>query len=318
MRKRVWKKAFLMALVLCMLLGMSACGKTVSSTMGEKTTVDKHVEFTAQNVMISSKVFPPISGSNPMGWVLEDEKKTYVTIITTVKNLRDEPMTIDDLWGNFRVVLNGEYTNGTIVAVATKNDTKLDDSKAVEAGATETVYFITEVAKADLGKLTGAAFDFGKTTLSLDLDTSKRVAVSTDLKLKKTYKVKNLGKVTPKSVKFMKDLEPSNPGYTYDYYAPQTSDDRLLVLTTKTKNTTKKKKSAYRYMNMIVFVDDEVYLGDIVADDAYSANITGKEKLSAGETRNVYALVNLPKSVKKADCEIYIYLDGKYYLYEMN
>ena len=68
---------------------------------------------------------------------------------------------------------------------------------------------------------------------------------------------------------------------------------------------------------MMVYVGDEVYLGDVVADDDHSANITSEEKLSAGETRNVYALVNLPKSVKKQDCEIYVYIDGKYYQYEM-
>lgn len=317
MKQGVGRNLVVLIGALCLMLAMTSCGKTVPLTLGEKVTVENHVEFTAENVMISPQVFPPISGSEPMGWVLNDEEKTYVTIITTIKNLGEEDIIIDDLWKDFFAVLDEEYIDGTIVATVAENGTKLDDSKPVEAGKTRNVYFITEVAKADLSKLTRAEFDFGGTTLTLDLDTGKRFALTKTLKLKETYKVKNLGNVTPKSMKFMEELEPTNPGYTYDYYVPQTDDDKLLVLTTKSENTTKKKKSAYRYLNMLVFVDDEVYLGDVVAEDAYAANITGSEKLSSGDTRNVYALVNLPKSVKKADCEIYVYIDGKYYQYEM-
>jgi len=316
MTRRIWK-TLVLAVVLCLLFSMTSCGKPVSLSLGETTTVEKHVEFTAENVIVSPKVFPPISGSEPMGWIMEDEEKTYVTIIATIKNLREEDITINDLWVNFFAILDKEYVDGSIVAVTTDNDTKLDDSQPIKPGKTKTVYFITEVAKSDLTKLTRAEFDFGRTTLTLAIDTSKRVAQTEPLTLQKTYSVKNLGKVTPKKMGFTKELEPANPGYTYDYYAPQTGDDKLLVLTTKTKNTSKKKKAAYRYLNLMVYVGEEVYVGDVVADDAHSANITGREKLSAGETRNVYALVNLPKSVKKQDCEIYVYIDGKYYQYEM-
>lgn len=317
MRKSLWKKVVFVALALCLMLGLSSCGKTTELTLGEKVVVEKYAEFTAENVLVSSKVFPPISGPNPMGWVVEDEGNTYVTIVATIKNLKDEPLTIDDLWSSFSVILDGEAQNGTIIAMVAENGTKLDDGRDIGAGATETVYFITEVEKSHLQKLTEAEFDFGRMTLSLSVDTSKRIALSEALSLKQTYKVKNLGKVIPKSMKFMANLEPSNPGYTYDYYAPQTEDDRLLVLTTKTKNTSKKKKPAYRYLNMMVFVGEDVYLGDVVADDAYSANITSKEKLGAGDQRNVYGLVNLPKSVKAKDIELYVYLDGRYYQYEI-
>ncbi len=317
MKKNGWKKFFAFAVVVCLLFGMTSCGKTEPLTLGEKVVVDKHVEFTPENVLVSSKVFPPISGSNPMGWICDDEKRTYVTVTATVKNLGDEPITIDELWQNFCISMGEELIDGSIIAITTNNETKLSDSEVIEGGKTENVYYITEMDKDDLDDEKSAEFDFGKTTLVLSLDTSKRVAQAKPLKLKETYKVKNLGKVMPKKMGFTQELEPANPGYTYDYYAPQTGDDKLLVLTTETKNTTKKKKSAYRYLNMMVFVGDDVYLGDVVADDAYAANITGSEKLSAGDERNVYALVNLPKSVKKKDCEIYVYIDGKYYRYEM-
>ena len=317
MKKTIMKKIVLLVVTLLLMSVVSACGEEVSLTLGETTTVEQQAEFTADNIIISPKVFPPISGDNPMGWVMDDESKTYVTIITTIKNLSSEALTIEDLWVNFGVILDGEYTDGTIVAVETEYGTKLDDSKPVAAGETETVYYITEVAKADLSKLTAAEFDFGKTTLALNVDTSKKVALAEPLNMDESYRIKGLGTVTPKSIKFMEELEPSNPGYSYDYYAPQTADDQLLVLRTKTENTSKKKKAAYRYLNMMVYVDETVYLGDVVADDAHAANITGSETLSAGEERNVYGMVNLPKSVKKADCEIYVYLNGKYYRCEM-
>ena len=317
MKKRGIKKAAALMAVLCMLLMMNGCGTTVEMTLGETTTVENHVEFTPENVIVSSQVFPPISGTNPMGWVVDDAANTYVTIIASIKNLGKEAISPDDLWADFCVIVNEESVSGSIVAVTSDRDTKLDSSASIEPEKTETVYFITEVAKSDLDKLTKAEFDFDGSTLSLNVDATQKVARYEELNLKDTYKVKNLGKVTPKKMSFMRELEPSNPGYTYDYYAPQTDDDKLLVLTTKVENTSKSKKAAYRYLNMLVFVGEEEYLGDVVADDAYSANITGNEKISAGEDRQVYALVNLPKSVKKADCEIYIYIDGMYYQYKL-
>lgn len=317
MTKSVWKKLAILSAVLCILVGMTSCGKTVSLSMGETATVDKHVEFTAENIIVSPEVFPPISGKEPMGWVLDDESKTYVTIVSTIKNLSDKALSMEDLWYDFSICLQEEYIDGTIVAATTNNDTKLNDSKPIGSGKTKTVYFITEIDKADLKETMEAEFDFGGTTLVLPLETSRKVADSTLIDLRESYKVDGLGTVTPKSIAFMDELEPSNPGYTYEYYAPQTKDDQLLVLKASAENTTTKSKSAYRYMNIMAFVGDEPYLGEVVSDDEYSANIVFGDKLYAGETRNIYAIVNLPKSVKESDCKIYIYIDGKYYRYNL-
>ena len=139
MARNVWKKLVLFAAVVCLLFGLTSCGKTETLTLGDKVVVDNHVEFTAENVLVSSKVFPPISGSNPMGWVCDDKKSTYVSVIATVKNLGEEPITINDLWQNFCISMGEELIDGSIIAIVENNGTQLSDGESIEAGKTETV-----------------------------------------------------------------------------------------------------------------------------------------------------------------------------------
>ena len=216
MKKGVLQKLTLVIAVLCMLFGLASCGKSVELHFDETAVVEDCVEFTAKNVIVSSQVFPPVCDANPMGWVMDEADKTYVTIVATVKNLTEEELTTEQLWTNFSIYMKDDYVDGSIVALITKNGTKLSDSGSIKAGKTGTVYFITEIAKSDLDESMEAEFDFDGTTLRLNIDGTKPIAVYETLQLKETYTVSGLGKVTPKKLSFMNELEPSNPGYTYD------------------------------------------------------------------------------------------------------
>ena len=317
MRTSLWKKTVIITMTAVMLLSLSGCIRTKDVAVGETATVKNHVEFTLENVMISPEVFPPSNGSNPMGWICEDWEKTYVTLIAKIKNLGDEELTTTELWVHSFLHVDGKLEDMKIVASVEENGTVLNDEGSIAVGESKIVYLIAELAKIDLSKVGKAEVDFGMTTVSMSVDTNQPFAVAKTISMGESYKIKGLGKVVPKRIQFTDALEPEKPGYTYDYYTPQTEEDKLLVLTTETTNTTKKKRNPIRYLNLIVFTDEHVYHGDVVAEDEHQANITDEEMLNAGERRKVYGIVNLPKSVKKEDCQIYVYLNGAYYRCEM-
>ena len=86
MKKDTLKKAVVLALTVCTIFAIYACGgeKEVTMKLGEKTTIGEDLEFTPVNVLVADKVFPPVSGSYPMGFTAKSGK-SYATVVAKVK-----------------------------------------------------------------------------------------------------------------------------------------------------------------------------------------------------------------------------------------
>lgn len=319
MKKETLKKVVILALAICTILAIYACGgeKDVTMKMGEKTTVGEYVEFTPVNVLVADKVFPPVSGSYPMGWTAKSGK-TYVTVVAKVKNLGDKDIKASDLCA-FKLSVGEDTFSAGMINALTDDETKLSSSVTLKAGAAETFYFITEMDASAVNKETLAEFAFTKDddepvyNHKMTIDTTKPFAVTEKLQLNKKITVDGFCELTPTSVKFQNKIVPSNPGYYYNYYKAQGSDNKLLVVNMKVKNLSKKERNAYDFYGITAIHDGSSNAGTVVSDDENKANITQYEKLSAGANRATYGVLNMSKKAEKGKCDIYIYAGGTYY-----
>lgn len=321
MKKETLKKAIVLALAICTILAIYACGgdKEVTMKLGEKTAIGEDLAFTPVNVLVGDKVFPPVSGSYPMGFTAKSGK-TYATVVAKVKNLGDEDIKASDLCA-FRLSVGEDTFSANMINVLTDDETKLLSSATLKAGATETFYFITEMDASAVNKETLAEFAFTKDgdepvyNHKLTIDTTKPFAVTEKLELNKKITVDGLCELTPVSVKFLNKIVPSNPGYYYNYYKAQGADNKLLVVNMKVKNLSKIEKNAYDFYGINAIYDGSSNAGTVVADDENKANITQYEKLSAGASRTTYGVLNMSKKAENGKCDIYIYAGGTYYQY---
>ncbi len=321
MKKETLKKAIVLALAICTILAIYACGgdKEVTMKLGEKTAIGEDLEFTPVNVLVGDKVFPPVSGSYPMGFTAKSGK-TYATVVAKVKNLGDDDIKASDLCA-FRLSVGEDTFSANMINVLTDDETKLLSSATLKAGATETFYFITEMDASAVNKETLAEFAFTKDgdepvyNHKLTIDTTKPFAVTEKLELNKKITVDGLCELTPVSVKFLNKIVPSNPGYYYNYYKAQGADNKLLVVNMKVKNLSKIEKNAYNFYGINAIYDGSSNAGTVVADDENKANITQYEKLPAGASRTTYGVLNMSKKAENGKCDIYIYAGGTYYQY---
>lgn len=326
MRKKEWNKrrftlSLTVVMILCLMLFVSGCGdKDVAMTMGESTTALERVEITPINLMVSKKVYPPLSGSYAMGWE-SDGGKVYAVLEATVKNLTDEKMEIKDIC-RFQMVIGEETYGNTILAAVTENGSKLERSAKVGAGKTIHLYLITEIDEDAVSPESTLQLSFAENddnpeyNYSLPVDTTKRLAVCKELVRNKTVKVKNFGSITLEKERFTKKIEPKNPGYFYQYFSARDSGEKLLVLDLKVKNLSGKKRDADSFYGVTVVTEDgEEYIGGVAADDKNRANIKTGETIGKNETRMTYAIANLPKEAGKGKCTVYIYIDGSWYSY---
>jgi hypothetical protein len=324
MRKTVKKTLLISAAMVCMAVVLTACGgkADVIMNMGEPVAISDTLTLTPENLLVSFKVYPPISGSGQaMGWVCENEENTYVTLVARVENDTDQPLEVDDL-SDFRMVTDKESFDSSFTAAVTEDGTALERSTVIEAGASATVYFITEAAKSALSEETMLEFSLDPEeeepsyNYKLTADTTQPVAVCEELNLGETIGAEGLGDLTPKKVRFTKRIDPDNPGYYYDYYQAQGEDERLLVMNIQVKNTSGKKQAADGFYGLFCMDGEgETYIGSIVADDSSRANIRAGESIGKNKTRTTYGVFNLPKSAGKTDLTIYLYADGTYYRY---
>ncbi len=301
-------------LTLCILLGITACRSPVEMTMGETVLIEGHVELTPRNVIVSKEIFPPASSKKPMGWVVEDDDKTYVAVIVDIKNLRENEITAYDLWSSFSVYMKQENRNGTLIAMVSKDGTVLNTEETIAPDETETVFFILELDDFDLQEKMEAQWGFEHSTdCVLPFDGTTPVAQYKNAAEGDVIAVDGLGTMALKSFAFAEELEPDAPGYTFEYYLPNEKNQKLFVVTTEVKNITKKAQSSYSYLNMMAFADGEVYLADIVADDDHAANIVRGESIDTKKKKRVYGVVSIPKEIKKEDLDVYLYVGGAYY-----
>lgn len=321
MKKDTLKKALVLALAVCTVFAAYACGgkEDVTMALGEKVTAGESLEITPENVLVSNQVFPPVTNSYPMGWTAESGK-TYVTIVAQVKNLSDKEIKGRDLC-KFKLTIGEDVFDSNMTAVLSDDSMKLSSSSGIKAGKTERVYFITQLDETAIGKETLAEFSFTPGdeepvySHKLTVDTTKPVAVAEKLDMDKKITVDGLCELTPTGFKFASKIEPSNPGYYYNYYKAQKAGDKLSVLTIKAKNLSKAEKEAYSFYGITAFYNGTAYIGGVVADDENKANITQYEKIPTNSTRTTYAVGNLPKAAEKGKCDIYVYVDGTYYQY---
>ena len=281
------------------------------------------VEMGAKNVLVSDQIYPPVSGSFPMGWEVEDDSKTYVALTAEVKNLTETSVSADQIC-DFHL-LSGETTyDSTMTAVLEDGETNLNSGGSIPSGETRTVYFIVEYDKDAVSKETAAEFAFNQQNedepvfnYKLTVNTTEPVAVTKELKFDEKITVDGLCELTPKSAKFADKIEPANPGYYYNYYKAQSADDRLLVLTINVTNLSGEEKDAYLFCGMNAVSADKVYVGGVVADDEDRANITQYETIEKNGQRTIYGIANMPKEAENQTCDIYLYAGGEYYRYTL-
>lgn len=307
--------------LLCLMLFVSGCAeKEVDMAMGETTVIEDRAEITPVNLLVSEKVYPPVSDNYAMGWEADDGK-VYAVLEAKLKNLTDKEARIQDLC-RFQMVIGEETYGNTIAAAVTESGSKLDRSKTIGTGKTAKVYLITELDADAVSEETSLQLAFPEDdkepayNYKLAVDTTKRLAVCNELVKGETVTAKGLGEITLEKVRFTKKIEPENPGYFYRYFEARESDERLLVLDMKVKNLSGKERDAVSFYGMTVVTEDgEEYIGGIAADDENKANITANETIGEGKSRTTYAIANLPKKAGDGKCTVYVYIGGEWYSY---
>lgn len=321
MKRRGLQLCLAAAMTLCLMLFVSGCAeKEVDMTMGETTVVEERAEITPVNLLVSEKVYPPVSDNYAMGWEADDGK-VYAVLEADLKNLTGEEAQIQDLC-QFQMVIGEETYGNTIAAAVTEDGSKLDRSETIGSGKTARVYLITELDAEAVSEESSLQMAFPEDdkdpvyNYKLAVDTTKRLAVCKELVKGQTITAEGLGEITLEKVRFTKKIEPENPGYFYRYFAAQESDERLLVLDMKVKNLSGEERKAASFYGMtVVTADGEEYIGGIAADDADKANITTSESIGKDKTRTTYAIANLPKEAGDKTCTVYVYIDGSWYSY---
>lgn len=172
MKRRGLQLCLAAAMTLCLMLFVSGCAeKEVDMTMGETTVVEERAEITPVNLLVSEKVYPPVSDNYAMGWEADDGK-VYAVLEADLKNLTGEEAQIKDLC-QFQMVIGEETYGNTIAAGCHRGRRKLDRSETIGSGKTARVYLITELdAKAVSEESSLQMACFRKMTRSRSITTS--------------------------------------------------------------------------------------------------------------------------------------------------
>ena len=328
MRKYRIKRLLWLLCVLAAAAALFGCTeKEVTMAMGETIAVEGHCEITHENVLITTQVYDHVTKGSSSGYEAK-EGRTYVVICAHVKNTSEEELNLQEIC-DFQLQRGEETDSGTKLLALKEGGAALDTSAVLEAGQSRDVYFVAETAEdavtfEDAGEDNVlAAFDFRQDSekepvynYKLAVDLGKPVAVYDTLNLKKTITAKGLAELTPVKVRMTKKIEPENPGYFYKYYKAVGEKDKLLVLSVTVKNLSEEKLDADEFYGIrVIGADGESYVGGVVADDEDKANITDSRTLEKKASCTTYAIANLPQEAQEGRCDIYLYVDGKYYLY---
>ena len=311
-------KQVILVLMLCLgiLLVSAGCGRSLEMTMGEPAVIEDWVEITPENVLVSTQIFPPVWCENPMGWIAGEDNKVYVAFVAKVKNLRETALTVNELWAPFSLLMKTEYSECDIVSIVTKDGTCFDDKGKIQPWQTETVYFVKEIEEIDRQEEMEAVFDFdGAPKARVVFNGKSSVACWKSLTLKKPLRVSSQSSIQVRKVHFADKADPDNMGYIYDYYAPKSEDEKLLLIETTVKNIGTQKQLITKNFDVVAFADDKEYLGDLLLEDEFTLKPVGHQVIKAKESKRLIGAMSVPKNLKLDDLEIYVYVDGTYYRY---
>lgn len=321
--KKKWIAAFVVLLTLAAALSLASCGDSdVELELGKTVTIGEYIEFTPENVLVrADELYAPKGHED--GWVYEGdlEDQVYVVLTAKVKNLSDKNIKVANL-ANMTLTQGEQQYSTEECMLLTDNGTQLERSGELEAGDEGTVYILADGQESTRGQaelritFTSSLYK-GEEAYCLSCDTSKTVAASTELELKKAVTAEGAGQVTLDAVSIKKRVNPSKAAGTdtYAYYTPKGSDNLLLDAQLTVKNLQEDSCAAETFVGAMAVCGGEVKDSFIVVETDNRKDLKEKAAVKAGKSKKLHALINVPKEWKQKDVSLYIWIDGAEYEY---
>lgn len=281
--------------------------------VGTVHSIEDTADFTLVKIVSGDKV----QATMPDGiyYTNNNSAEQFVDVVLDYTNKTSENIVCDDV-----AVITAKSTGGTtyksaLYAVETDGNKYISKYESIAPLATVRLHCAVSVPKTETELK--ISLNFGSEIYTYDYNTNYNVSNAVTLSLGGTIDVPDYGKAVFKGTKYTDDLLPTNTSSSYRHYQVDNSSNTYLVAEFEVTNLL---SSAKKIEEMIsakaVYAGKYTYSGFVVmlSDDAKGFD-SGFYNIDPLSKRQVYILIEVPKTVSTSDFQLQVVFNNQEYTY---
>jgi len=282
-----------------MCLSLIGCKEEDKSFNAKKVNQFENMNITFHYSEIVEKIYPTVAFNESYYYEPIKEEQNFLDFIMTVENKSKETLRLNNIL-SANINVDGSQKVGDLL-FETIDGTSLEKTLSLESNQKTKIHIYTSVSKKE---------EVEKIKMDLNVDGETYVLKTTFSNIQpiKTYK-KEKDKITfskewemtLENLTTTKELKPSKPSGTYNYYTA--SDDHIfVVLKTNIQNITKESLPLKGMVGTVFYVNGVAYDSYCVMENEKHSNLSDDSTNSIGnnKTMTVYYFAEIP-NVKESD-----------------
>jgi len=320
------KKFLSMLLVSTICMSLTACGNSESESkettkeekatelsIGTNNSVEDYVDFTLIKVETTNEIAAPMG--NGFYYENSTDGNTYVDVILDVTNTSAEEIDSSDLLDIEAKNLEGVEHRKALYAVETNGGTDVSTNEMIAPLGSARIHCAVSVPESETElQLTLKVKDQKYT---YDYVLGKTISNATVLAAGETIGTEDFAKLVLKDVTYTENLLPKNTSSFYTHYEVDDPSNIYLVANFDITNYQSSAKEIETFVGVTAkYMDKYEYTGFVIVEDLDQTGFSSYESIAPLTTRNLYYLIEVPKSVIENEAELTIVFNGQEYIYK--
>lgn len=284
-------------------------------TLGTENQVPDYAAFSLFKIEMTDRLQASMASSGTL--TPDQANETYIDVVLDYTNTTSSAIVSNDLLTLTAACADGTQYEGTIYALETDGGTQLSSYGDAAPLTPVRLHCAVPVPKTLNGTV----------TLTLDIDgalyiysypVGEHIRNAQALTVGQTIEAENFAALTWQGMSYTDDLLPPNTSTVFTHYQVDSPDNTYLAARFDVTNYQSTEKDCDTFVSVkAVYQDKYTYTGFAVVQDADGTGFH-RDSIMPLNTRTLYILIEVPKSIIQDPVALTISFDGGEYTYSYN
>ena len=270
-------------------------------TLDNAVTVDGYAKATLVKVQTSDKI--EASMGNNIYYENKNSGQVYVDSIFDIENISSSDIRTDDFMKATATSSNGTTYQASLYCIETNDMTYVSQYESLPPLSSNRFHAAVSVPSSET-EFT-LRYDIGGQTFTYEYALNKVEKTENPLHVGDSLGDDTYATLTFMGTEFTDDLLPPNTSGFYSHYEVKNPSNTYLVAKFEVTNYQSSGKKPDSFIGVkAIFNDKYKYTGTILREDSDGNGFNAYDDISPLEKTNLYALIEVPKSVQGSPCKL--------------
>lgn len=283
----------------------------------EPNSVEDYADFTLFKITTTDEVAATTPSKYSVGYYPTKDGNVFVDIVIDFTNKGTDSVKCDEVVSVSAVNAAGTVYNAAVYAA--EEDNYSDVSKYVSIAPLETARLHCAISVPETETDLTLTLEIGGTEYTYDYSVGVPAAVERTIAVGDTIEEPDYATMVFTGIEYTDAVMPSNTSGYYRYYSPDDPSNTYLVVKFEITNYMSTAKDIEDFVGVKAVLGGKYnYNGFMVAESADKTSFNSYESIDPLNTKKLFYIVDIPKTVANGELDLTISFAGKEYTFSQN